>query len=381
MNKRIIFSCITIIFLITCVFVSIKGLHAISNFKNSDEIISSENKNPVPETENHEDKNLKVLNKVNDKSSDYKKEVILELSYGKEENNLGIRKRNTDVGEVFDIPQAMDIDKNGNIYIADPVNNAIKVYSKEGRYLEKIEFNKNDILRDFGVDSVGNIFIIGEKKLYKKNFNESSFEDIVNDLNEPHEVVDSWNGNASVLDFSGLPDGNLRVQKFDSNGKILEKVEQNNFDFSMYEYEDLKGNKISFSKEGESLLGFQYKVSINASNLNQNQEFIYYSHLPDEYFYTMLDIIGCDEKDNMYMIRSIAPDLEDSVEAYKGEETWVDIINPGKGEINSVKLEKRKEYGGVYRTNHMYKVDTKGNIYQMQSDAEKVRIIKYSINE
>lgn len=381
MNKKLTFSCVTIIFLITCVFASVKGLDAILNFKNSDEIINSENKNPIPETENYKDKNLKVLNRGNDISSDYKKEVILELSYGKEEHNLGIEKRNTDVGEVFDIPQAMDIDKNGNIYIADPINNAIKVYSKESEYLEKIEFNKNDILRDFGVDSVGNIFIIGEKKLYKKNFNESSFEDIVNDLNEPHEAVVSWNGNASVLDFSGLPDGNLRVQKFDSEGKLLKTVEQNNFDFSMYEYEDLKGNKINFSEMEESPLDLQYKVSINAVNLNQKQELIYYPHLPDEYFYTMLDIIGCDEKDNMYMIRSIAPDLEDSVEAYKGEETWVDIINPGKGEISSVKLDKRKEYGGIYRTNHMYKVDAKGNIYQMQSDTKKVRIIKYSINE
>lgn len=375
MKKKLILSCTTLI-LITCVFVSVKGLDIVSYFMNSNEIVSLENKNPTPNTENSKDKKLKTLNKGNDKSTHYKKEVILELNYGLEDHNLGIEKHNTDIGEIFDVPQAMDIDKNGNIFVADPVNKAIKAYSNKGKYQNKIEFNKNDILKDFGIDSLGNIFIIGDKKLYKKDINGNSFVNIGTDLNEPHEIVVSWSGNVSVLDYSGLPDNNLRVQKFDSSGKLLKKVEQNNFDYNMYEYEDLKCNKINFSKMGGSVFGTQYQVSKNS---NDKQEFIYYPYLPDGYIYTVLEVIGCDDRDNMYMIRSIAPDLADSVEAYKREETWVDIIDSKNGEINSVNIEKRKDYGGIYRTNHMYKVDTKGNIYQMQSDTEKVKIFKYSI--
>lgn len=262
--------------------------------------------------------------------------------------------------------------------MADPVNKAVKVYSKEGKYLNKIEFNNNDLLKDFGIDSLGNIYVIGEKKLYKKNFDENLFTDMVSDLNEPHEVFVSWSGNVSVLDYSGLSDNNLRVQKFDSKGKLMKK-DLNVNDYSMYEYEDLKGNTINFSKMEGNDFSPQYKLSKNIISHEDKQEFIYSPHLPNGYFFTQLEFIGCDNKDNIYMVRSIAPDSEDSVEAYEREETWIDILDLKAGEINSVKIEKRKDYGGIYGTNHMYKVDKEGNIFQMQADTDKVKIIKYSI--
>lgn len=112
MNKKLILLCITLIF-ISCIYVGVKISDKASN-PNFSKASGLEIKNPGQNTQYPEDRELKTLNKGNDRSAYYKKEVILELSYGKEEHNLGIEKRKTDAGEVYDVPQAMDIDKDYN---------------------------------------------------------------------------------------------------------------------------------------------------------------------------------------------------------------------------------------------------------------------------
>ncbi len=77
------------------------------------------------------------------------------INYGAEENEVGIVIE----PEILPIgPHSFSVDKNGNIYIADPVNSSIKVFSNKGKILKVIPFK--DFYDDLMVSPDGDIFIL-----------------------------------------------------------------------------------------------------------------------------------------------------------------------------------------------------------------------------
>lgn len=279
------------------------------------------------------------------------------------------------------------------------------MYSGQGKYLKKVEVPKNQPgwMGDFGIDARGSLYILerlGARsdpyvpeswRVYKKEPGQGSFEPIGPELNEAVRIEVALNGNFSVLDKTLPSEGdNLRVQKFDSRGKLLKTTgEQHNFDLNMFEFEDEQGHKVNLLKLGGGPEGAQYLVSRRAL---QKEEVIYEPYLPDgyhykdnavKYYYIDGGVVGFDVKGSMYFLRIIGPDIpidddQDIIEKESKTEVWVDVIDTRLGEISSVRLEADKTLYGEFATRHFYKVDNAGNIYQLQVDRQGAKVLKYS---
>jgi len=357
-------------------------------------------KNP-PVSENI-NKELSLLTKGKDISSSFSKQVLLDIAYGFGEENLGFREFTAEPPGWIIAPGAIAVGRNGDIYIADPANGemglvtdpsvpiaankAIKVYSKNGKYLRKIpvDINKGQFgkewIGDFGLDARDNLYILSPGRVYKKGPGQDSFEPIGPELNEAHRLEVAPSSSFSVLDKTLPPDDNLRVQKLDTKGKLLDDLEQHGFDHNMFDFEDEKGQRVSFSRLGGGSQGAQYIISRHAP---QKEEVIYEGYLPDGYYYIDKLVIGFDAKGNMYLLRVVAPDMlidteEDAIERDSKTEVWVDFIDLRQGEVSSVRLEAERRLGGTFGTPHHYAVDSTGNIYQLQVDRQGVKVLKYS---
>ncbi len=77
------------------------------------------------------------------------------INYGSEENEIGIifEPETPPIG-----PHSFSVDKSGNIYISDPVNSSIKIFSCDGKFLKVIPFK--DFYDDLMVSPDGDIFIL-----------------------------------------------------------------------------------------------------------------------------------------------------------------------------------------------------------------------------
>lgn len=350
---------------------------------------------PVPkEIDKESNKKLKFLNKGKDVSCNFSKQVLIDIPYGTKEEELGFREYNEEPPGWTIAPGAIDVSRNGDIYIGDPANGevgmvadfspfaenpVIKVFSKNGKYLRKIPITE-DWRGDFGLDAKDNLYILSPTRVFKKEAHKDSFEAVGPALNEGWMLEVEPSGNFNTIDTSPPPDDNIRGQKFDSKGKLLKKAEQHNFDHNLFEFEDEEGYKVNFQHLGGGLGGVQYLVSMNKP---QKEEIIYEPYLPDGYYYEDGKVIGFDVKGRMYWLNIIMPDIpvdneQDALEKESKMEVGVDVIDLKQGEISSVRLEPDKQLYGDFVTHHFYTVDTKGNIYQLQVDKQRARVWKYS---
>jgi hypothetical protein len=86
-----------------------------------------------------------------------KKNVLLAntiIRYGSEEGMVGMIKGNEHAALG---PQSFTVDRNGNIFLADLVNERVVVYSSDGTYLRTIDMT-GFVLHDIIVDDSGNIY-------------------------------------------------------------------------------------------------------------------------------------------------------------------------------------------------------------------------------
>lgn len=69
--------------------------------------------------------------------------------------------------EAFSTPHELDIDKNGNIYIADTVNNRIKIYSSDLKLIRILKHDKIKLPKVVSISQDGNTMFVGSNQLDK----------------------------------------------------------------------------------------------------------------------------------------------------------------------------------------------------------------------
>ncbi|MBE0447791.1 MAG: hypothetical protein IBX64_06785 [Actinobacteria bacterium] len=169
---------------------------------NVNRFIDFSKKNPPTLDEGFKKESRKPLKRGKDISRNFSKQVLLDIPYGPNEEDLGFRKITQDDLEHVTAPGAMMVGRNGDIYIADPVNTAIKVYSGRGKYLKKIPVPKNwpGWTGDFGFDARGTLYILEPTRVYKKGPGQDSFEPVGPELNEADQLEVEPNGNLIIID-------------------------------------------------------------------------------------------------------------------------------------------------------------------------------------
>ena len=129
-------------------------------------------------------------------------------------------------------PLGIDVDRNGNLYVADSIAKAIMVYSKDGKFLRRIgNATWFDRLANVTVDPKGDrIYLVdvggvGSQQHRVRVVDAASGEPLFDfgkrgrdpgDFNFPRDLVVGKDGQLYIVDS-----GNFRVQVFDRNGKFL----------------------------------------------------------------------------------------------------------------------------------------------------------------
>lgn len=128
-------------------------------------------------------------------------------------------------GQFFN-PFGIDVDKSGNVYIADYGNERIQKFSSSGIFITKWgPFNSFDSILDVAVDSLGNFYVAGGVfGIYKYNFSGKYITKWVSYEMENDEFENSAAGVA--VDPTGhfvyvIENWNNRIQKFMSSGKYI----------------------------------------------------------------------------------------------------------------------------------------------------------------
>jgi len=93
----------------------------------------------------------------------YERKVIIDAKWGSDPGEFGVIKEACGIA-----PNCYTIDKNGNIYIVDPVNAHVQIFDANGKYLREFEYVKKEKHRDYlgyqpydiAVDSDQNIYIL-----------------------------------------------------------------------------------------------------------------------------------------------------------------------------------------------------------------------------
>lgn len=219
---------------------------------------------------------------------DPKAEIVIKGKYGFSDGEFGFK--------VFEDqswiePSGIAIDSKGNIYIADPLNNRIQKFDKNGKFLFKIKFDIQlhrfaKTLDDVAVDPEDNLYAVSrhEQKIFKYDQN-GKFARSIN-LKEMDIAWDKWRGwrSGSYLQPNRISVdkiGNVYLEGFDelikfgANGKLGKKWSRENYSreasyfidqsgylyfskkIDIWEKYDLKGNPLGpITCEKEPLLAY-----------------------------------------------------------------------------------------------------------------------------
>ncbi|MEO0094765.1 MAG: hypothetical protein ABIL66_02590 [candidate division WOR-3 bacterium] len=121
----------------------------------------------------------------------YEKKVIIDAKWGNGPGEFGIIKEACGIA-----PNCYTIDKNGNIYIVDPVNARVQIFDTDGRYLREFQYTEKDSRSshltwessDITVDENGTIYILFY--IFVGSVSERRVE--VRKYNSKGELVDSF---------------------------------------------------------------------------------------------------------------------------------------------------------------------------------------------
>lgn len=177
-------------------------------------------------------------------------------------------------------PLGLDVDRAGNVYVADATTRAIMVYDRDGKFLRKIGNAKSfDRLSSVTVDPDGQrVLVVDIGGVASEHHRVRVFDAVTGnhlfdigkrgngpgEFNLPRDAAIGKNGNIYVVDG-----GNFRIQVFDQNGKYLQSFgsigkQLGNFarpkevatdsDGNVYVVDSAFGNFQIFTAEGELLM-------------------------------------------------------------------------------------------------------------------------------
>ena len=284
--------------------------------------------------------------------------VLAEIPWGSGSDKIGLLNQQEleTVG-----PKSFTVD-NGKVYILDFVNQELKVFDLNAKKLSKLA--DKIIGGSICVGPNGNLLVLNGKKV-KALSNGGKSQDSI-DIADDIDLIEGYGQDVQV-----------------ENGKSIVVNGENGKGFKVAEFESGKLAKFNFErqvasgkpphkKDANGQVSYDVKWidrnTINLLKFNSKDELIKTFELKTNDTFGGVQIKGIDSKGNVYVeIERITPDNYVHLEIKK--------INPGGKEIGTVEL-INNYFTTVYKKTE---VDVNGNIYQMITDENGVKILLWVI--
>ena len=329
-------------------------------------------------------------NKLNPQNP--KKEVVLDVKWGNEENNfkMSVYQEAKDTPISYETPSSYAVDNEGNIYVDDILNNKLKVF-QNNRLIRSITLPESNIpfvLRDMAVDLDGNIFGLNylaneAVKIDKGDRVNAIFKD--SKLNRPETLNILSSGNIMIQDNVDSENA-TRVRKFDKNGNIIsEKKMANIIDMSLYDYEDQDGDIISISPIGVK----NYQIELKNGADGVRKAIVNFFVEPISNMNCNVELLGADKLGYLYFRLQDMPQPSDKInesdtEKYQQQiKEYISRIDIKNNKIDTIKIENTDlsmSNSTANLSNRFIKIDSSGNIYQLMMNKQGYKIVKYSFN-
>lgn len=306
------------------------------------------------------------------------KEVLFSLPLNDAKGTLGIRY--SEPTDSYEYPAAIAV-KNSKIYVADPINYRIVVLNANGKVIDEIKLPEKKAIMDIAVDDKENLYAVNyiDSKLYIYNFKAEKFKTITG-FAGPH-LVDVFKDCYYVLDFNPKKNSELRLQAYTANKTLISTKAQVDLDLNLYTIQDYENNTISFDivKGQGAQLAEKYEIIIKNKAAVINRV-TYIPNNPVGAYYKSIRLLGIDQSNRLYILRSAGPKFEKDLTFYQIQDrsnTYVDVINTKTGKIATHELEKDYALYGPGVTSDRFVIDEDGSIYQAQITKKEFKIIKY----
>lgn len=258
---------------------------------------------------------------LNSLSSDLKLYLSYIINYGSADEELGlyIEPETPPVG-----PHAFSVDPEGNLYIADPVNSSIKIFSGKKKKVLKI-FSVKDFYDDLSVSPSGDIYLLkrasseiirmdrnGERGKFKIESN-LTFKPCKLRLWRNKVFLEVEPQNFQILGKEKMEKGfyfyNVEyignnkgyIKKFDSDGNLVSRlsIERENLASLEFLNEDVEGNiyvQIEYTVSMD-------RVGLEVIKINQRGETIFVLQIPEnDYFLWTSRLLYVNERGWVYQV-------------------------------------------------------------------------------
>ena len=306
------------------------------------------------------------------------KEVLFSILMEDVKSPLGIRyNKSTDS---YEFPAAIAV-KNNKIYVADPVNYRVVVLNPKGKVIDEINMPEKKSIIDIAVNSNEDLYAANyiDSKLYIYNAGTKKFKTITGFAGS--HLVDVFKDRYYVLDFNPKKGSELRLQTYTIDGELVDTKTQADLDLNLYTLQDYENNTISFDiiKGQKSQLAEEYEI------MKKNKDTVinkikYIPANPQGPYYKSIRLLGIDQSNRLYILRSVGPKFEKNLTFYQVQErsdTYVDVIDTKTGQIVTRKLEKDYALYGPGVTSDRFVIDEDGSMYQAQITKKEFKIVKY----
>lgn len=304
---------------------------------------------------------------------DAKTEIVIKTKYGFADGEFGFK--------VFEDrswvePSGIAIDSKGNIYIADPLNNRIQKFDKNGKFLFKIKLDIQlqrfaKTIDDLAVDLEDNLYTVSkhEQKIFKYDQN-GKFTQSIN-LKEMDIAWDRWRGwrsgiylqpNRISIDKIGniYLEGFDELVKFNRDGKLAKKLVRESGSGAASYFLDQKGYLYFTGKIG---IWEKYDQKGNLLGQVACEKEPLLAFVPPEG--------GCQfppkfiDKNGFRYFFELKPKTSDLISIIKVDE---------KGNFKRYKAPKAPPVYYIWQTLNMIKFDNEGNLYVYGYDDKKRNI-------
>jgi len=300
----------------------------------------------------------------------YEPDVILSLPWGNGPNEIGYAKDGPEDQEGLRWgPSAIALDRNGNIYILESVNRRVKVFDQTGKLLKNFPIKRTP--SDIYVDIHGNIWGLdgADPKIYKYTPDGTHIETICYQLNKDIRgglrKIDVQDGKIYALGFYDYAsEFEVKHVKIIGKGEEGEDVKSATLE-RIDRFLPRSRNYYRIEKISDQISKFV--ISDRSSRVLASIEFTRI------YPYEGIDFLSEDKSGNVYLIILCSIEKGD-YRLHFYSEIWK--CTPSGKLVAKI--------GPIFRTFYTHAegqwlvVDDIGNVYQLTTEKEGVKVIKWS---